>query len=204
MNFIFDMGNVVVQNVDVLPGIQKATGVSIQEITDFSGQDFAAVSSGSLEPQAFWEAFNKQFGCSVNRDLLDVCFNPVTDTGMINFISWLRHRNHRVVCGTNTIHSHHVRLKEMGLHSIFDEVYASHIMGIVKPDPEFYSYILREEGWEPDNCIFVDDLKENIESAASLGIHAIQYTYLENLKAQLTEFRIFQHETDWDLVHNGA
>ena len=48
-------------------------------------------------------------------------------------------------------------------------------VGLAKPDPAIYRYILRLCGIEPHEAIFVDDFIENIQIANDLGIHGIQF-----------------------------
>jgi glucose-1-phosphatase len=52
----------------------------------------------------------------------------------------------------------------------FDKVYFSFEMGMRKPDPEIFSYILKKHDLSPKRTLFVDDKKENTDIAASLGM----------------------------------
>ena len=61
-------------------------------------------------------------------------------------------------------------------------------MGISKPDPDFYRYILRKEGIKSENTIFVDDTEENILSAQKIGINSILFTDFNSLKQQIKTF----------------
>jgi len=96
--------------------------------------------------------------------------------------------NSRVICGTNTIDSHYYYLLNQGVYDIFDEVYASNLMGISKPDPDFYWHILNKEGIKPENTIFVDDTEENILSAQKIGINSILFTDSDSLRQQIKTF----------------
>jgi glucose-1-phosphatase len=52
----------------------------------------------------------------------------------------------------------------------FDKVYFSFEMGMRKPDPEIFSFILNKHDLSPKRTLFVDDKKENTDIAASLGM----------------------------------
>jgi len=78
---------------------------------------------------------------------------------------------------------------EGGDYRVFHRVYASHLMGVAKPDPEFFRRILREESWRPEEVTFVDDMAKNVEAAAGLGIHAILYRDYPELAARLLDNR---------------
>jgi putative hydrolase of the HAD superfamily len=96
-------------------------------------------------------------------------------------------RNARVVCGTNTIDSHHEINLERGLYSPFHAIYASHLIGYVKPEPGFWQYILEAEGVSAARSFFTDDSEKNVEVARSLGIQAFLYTDAANLRRILFE-----------------
>lgn len=48
------------------------------------------------------------------------------------------------------------------------------LMPTVKPDPSAYKIALEKSGLEsPEGCVFIDDMVENVESAADLGFYSI-------------------------------
>jgi putative hydrolase of the HAD superfamily len=72
-----------------------------------------------------------------------------------------------------------------GCYDIFDAVFASNKMGASKPHPDFYRYILNNEGIEPGDAIFVDDIAENVSAAKKLRITSILFTDSQSLAQQL-------------------
>lgn len=195
--FIFDMGGVVANNVAIINLIASHFGISEDDFFLGSGSDpkvtytspyhlgdVAAIMRGEISSGCFWSNFSKRTGIAV--PLHDVpenlpgyssgsdpwydFFNPVLDEGALGIIGSLKSLGHRVVCGTNTLDAHYRRHSERGDYSVFDAVYASHIMGIIKPDPAFWTNILEKEKVLPGEAFFVDDLEENIKAAAELGL----------------------------------
>jgi HAD superfamily hydrolase (TIGR01549 family) len=57
----------------------------------------------------------------------------------------------------------------------FDSVIFSNEVGLFKPQPAIYELAANELGKDPENMIFIDDLKENVEGAAKLGWQAIHH-----------------------------
>ena len=51
----------------------------------------------------------------------------------------------------------------------FDAFYLSHEMGMRKPDPQIFEYILNEHDLKAEDCLFIDDTTENTEAAKKLG-----------------------------------
>lgn len=47
---------------------------------------------------------------------------------------------------------------------------------MAKPDPDIYLYLFRTYGLKPEECFFIDDLKDNIEAGRKLGMDGIVFT----------------------------
>lgn len=58
----------------------------------------------------------------------------------------------------------------------------SHELGLRKPDPAIYRAALKLSGTKPEETVFVDDLKPNVESAKRLGFQAIRFRDAEDLR----------------------
>lgn len=56
-----------------------------------------------------------------------------------------------------------------GIGDYFNVLHCSYEMGVCKPDPEIFLAALREDGFTPEETIFVDDSSKNIEAARKLG-----------------------------------
>jgi len=53
----------------------------------------------------------------------------------------------------------------------FDEFYLSHKIHLRKPNNDIYEFVLNENDLIANECLFIDDTKENTEAAEKLGIH---------------------------------
>lgn len=62
------------------------------------------------------------------------------------------------------------------LETLFDAVVVSGEEGIAKPSPEIYRRMSKKIGVGPDDCIMVDDLRENCRGAENAGMQSIYYT----------------------------
>lgn len=70
---------------------------------------------------------------------------------------------------------------------LFDDVVLSYEVGFVKPQPEIYRLAARRIGMGPHECLFVDDSKVNCEAADSVGMKAVQYSSVGDLKKQISD-----------------
>jgi glucose-1-phosphatase len=75
---------------------------------------------------------------------------------------------------TNEIHFGYVRGTVTTL-ALFNEFIVSYQVGVLKPNPRIYQEALRRSGLPAQACVFVDDRPANVEGAARLGIHAVQF-----------------------------
>jgi len=81
-------------------------------------------------------------------------------------------------CLSNTNHTHWVRMIDASGAGEFPAVcrlhrhFASHILGLAKPDPQIYRAFERAVGHAGAEILFFDDLPENIEAARALGWRA--------------------------------
>jgi len=84
-----------------------------------------------------------------------------------------------LLSNTNNIHMTAVRDLEMSeynekvLENTFDHVYLSHEIKLRKPYKEVYEFVLNDMNLKADEVIFIDDNKENLKGAESLGIKTI-------------------------------
>lgn len=191
--YIFDMGGVLCCDFNDIPVISNYLGITEENFFIYTGENFKKLLEGKINSHEFWIRFSKRYGKKVKEELFGKFFNPGIIEGTKEIIEQLRN-NSRVVCGTNTIDAHYHYLLNQGSYKIFDEVYASNLMGISKPNPDFYRHILNKEGVKPENTVFVDDIEENIIAAQKIGISSILFTDPNSLKTKLKNLMII-HKT---------
>ena len=102
-------------------------------------------------------------------------------------IPLLKARGQRVYLLTNAPHAFHREKHRLPYLHMFDGVLASCDVGLLKPDPEIYRLFLRRFDLQAGECLFIDDVRANIEGAARVGIagHCYETRDLEALKRKL-------------------
>ena len=68
---------------------------------------------------------------------------------------------------------------------LFDGVVISGEVGLHKPQPEIFRMGAESIGLPPDECVFVDDLRENCEGAEAVGMTAILHRGAEKTLPEL-------------------
>ncbi len=187
--FIFDMGGVVTTNASEARGRPAAAlGVSQEEMDRATDDLFDLLTIGKISVKEFWKTVGERLGKQIDTDYFHLFFHPVLNEGTKKIILGLRKKGFRVVCGTNTIESHYLNHITRGDYAFFDQTYASQMMGVKKPDPQFWKMILDAEKCAPSDAFFTDDLKANVQAAAALGIHAFQFTSAKDLRHAIKDF----------------
>jgi len=99
----------------------------------------------------------------------------------------LKAQGRRVYLLTNAPHAFHREKYRLPYLRLFDGVFASCDVGLLKPDPEIYRLFLRTFGLRAEECFFIDDVRANIEGAAGVGIagHCYEDRDLVGLKRAL-------------------
>lgn len=87
---------------------------------------------------------------------------------------------------SNTNHLHYEFIKERyDFPGHAHGAVLSYKLGLRKPDAAIYRSALKRARVRPEQAFFVDDLKENVEAAARVGIHAWRYTGAAGLRREL-------------------
>ena len=95
--------------------------------------------------------------------------------------------HYTLACLTNTNALHWPRVcDEMELKPLFAAHFASHLIGLLKPDREVFQHVVHELGYAPERILFLDDNRLNVESARSIGLSAYCVDGLTGATEQLT------------------
>lgn len=60
----------------------------------------------------------------------------------------------------------------------------------IKPQPEIYALLMERYQLVPEECVFMDDLEENIKGAANAGINTILFKSETQAKEELREMGV--------------
>jgi putative hydrolase of the HAD superfamily len=82
---------------------------------------------------------------------------------------------YRTAILSNADHSLRDRLRELGIHDLFDTVVSSAEEGVAKPDAEIYRRAAGRLGLPLASCVFVDDYDANVRAAEALGMKGVVY-----------------------------
>lgn len=196
--FIFDMGGVVVMSFHCVHAMAASLSLTTEQFFTISASVperdpidnpynvglIRLLQEGRITETDFWNNFQEAAKTAFpyinlkipeaylrgEASLWGAYFYPQRNWAVWSILEQLKKQGYRVVCGTNTLEAHYRYHKKQGDYDIFDQVYASHEMGLIKPEGPFWQYILESEGFPAAHAFFVDDLEENVQAAERLGL----------------------------------
>ncbi len=103
-----------------------------------------------------------------------------------DFVRKLKENGYRVYLLSNYSRMHFHREKEpYRFMQYVDGGVISYEVKQIKPEPEIYRILLEKYAINPEEAVFLDDLKENLEAAKAFGLHTIQVKNHEQALADL-------------------
>jgi FMN phosphatase YigB (HAD superfamily) len=80
----------------------------------------------------------------------------------------------------------HVRRSFQWLDRVNCTIFSAEVR-LIKPDPAIYQHCLHCLSVAPSDCLFIDDREINIAAARVMGVHAIQFQSLIQLRSDLEQ-----------------
>ncbi len=157
--------------------------------------DRLAYDRGDLSPEAYWSGVAKDTGAQlIPEQIAQLRQWDLEMWGHDNptMVEWLRQMySSGIKTGllSNMPHEmvRYVRQKFAWLDQ-FDHLTFSAEVSLIKPDAAIYEHSLRGVGVAASEALFVDDKEPNVQGARAVGIRAIRFHSIEQLRSDLQEF----------------
>jgi FMN phosphatase YigB (HAD superfamily) len=81
-------------------------------------------------------------------------------------------------------------IRPIGIFDLFDTITLSFEVKAMKPDPKIFFDALKKLRFEPQECVYIDDMIEYAAIARELGFHGFLYTTHKNLLNDLQSLDI--------------
>lgn len=179
--FLFDIGHVLVDfdTEDFLREISRETGRPVEPLSEQDLEKIDAIEKGLISDTEFVEYLNGSRGLAWTvADLTAVWSRMfrINETGRGLFLEAIQAGVQ--VYTLSNIAGHHINAIESNWNGFFDGaagMFLSYQIGTRKPDPLIYRHVLEALDTNAEQCFFIDDRSENIDSAREAGIHAHQF-----------------------------
>ena len=186
MNLIFDFGNVLVdfKPVKYLSGL-FTDAQTIEKLNDivFKSCEWLLMDQGLLTHEQAIEIFcNREPDYASQITQAIRCSNDIVTRidETIELLPKLKEVGHKIYYLSNM-------QKEIGEFMLENHEYISLFDGgvfscdakLIKPSPEIYHFLLEKYDLFPGDCIFFDDVEENVAAAEKEGIKGVLFTTAE-------------------------
>lgn len=141
---------------------------------------------GELSPDEFWVRIGAQVGLSEEESIAmasDYWAGDELNQAAVALAKRARERNLRVGLLSNAYTDLRPILASYGLEELFHDLVVSAKVGIIKPNTAIYRLACSRLGVLPEDTLFVDDSRANVESARQVGLRALQYVGQHTLHA---------------------
>ena len=148
--------------------------------------DLRELEMGRIEEEEFERRFAARLGLPDASDLIDSMFRGMRpDEEMVDAVRAARAGGVATALLSNSWSTGHYD-RDL-LTELFDVLVISGEVGLHKPQPEIFRLTADRLGVSAESCVFVDDLRENIEGAAAVGITGILHRDTETTVAHLEQ-----------------
>lgn len=193
-NVIFDLGGVVfdwnpdhiVSRVQPAPELRAALKAAL-----FGHADWRLFDRGTLSESELVERLQLRIGATRPEveAILDAVRNSLVEKpDTLKLIRSLQGRGTPLYCLSNMPASVYAHLRQR--HHFWDAFSGIVISGevkMMKPEPEVFRHLLATFNLRAAECVFVDDLPANIESARQVGLHAIWFKDAAQCRLELEQ-----------------
>jgi len=141
--------------------------------------------TGELDEAAFEPRFAELLGLSTHEGLIDRLFADLSpDARMVGAVRAAREAGLKTGLISN---SWGLGIYDRAPVDLFDAAVVSGDVGLHKPQPEIYLLACERLAVEPAECVFVDDLRENIAGAEAVGMTGVLHRDAAETVARLED-----------------
>lgn len=191
---IFDYGDVLClrPTADDVEGSARILGISTDLFQELWGRNRDLYDRGDLPAETYWRKLADDAGATLDQGQLqelskrDVVMWSRLNRGMVEWLLALSSVGVKTAVLSN-MHMDmvlHVRRSFRWLDHVSCATFSAEVR-LIKPDPAIYEHCLRGLGVSPTDSLFIDDREVNVAAARAMGIHAVQFQSMGQLRSEL-------------------
>lgn len=143
--------------------------------------------SGKIDTTGFLAELNQQLGTELSiREFSQIWVSTFHENlEMAALLTKLKTQKPLyLLSNTNEVHYEHLQ-DRYNVARHFEELVLSYKVGSAKPEHSIYHEVTKRSGLEGKDCLFIDDLEQNIKAAEELGWNTIHFKGVADLKERL-------------------
>jgi epoxide hydrolase-like predicted phosphatase len=195
---VFDFGGVIELwgSGGVLRPIAESIGVPVSDFTNeyFKHNHLSNVGNITWEEmllrvvERFTDSF--ELKTKVLGIIKDFQAQNEINSEILAFFPILRACGYKVAIFSNATSQLRIKLKQLGIDVLVDEVVVSGEIGFQKPHKEAFQVLFERLGVNPEEVVFIDDARKSLEKADEIGYTPILFRGNEQLKVDLRNLGI--------------
>jgi glucose-1-phosphatase len=176
--------------------------IFLRKLAERAGKPFAEVKAavhgdlelirrfdgGAVTPAGFHERVGALVGANVPYDWFYGIYNDIFSLNppAVDVLARVKAAGYKTLLLSNT-DPERFRFVRRRFPEIlfFDDYILSYELKLLKPDPAIYLAAARRAGSPPEECVFIDDMEENVAGAVDAGLAGIRYLPETDLEAEL-------------------
>ncbi|VAW37226.1 hypothetical protein MNBD_CHLOROFLEXI01-4810 [hydrothermal vent metagenome] len=194
---IFDVGGVLLRTKDRAPRQQWEARLELAaggaEALVFNSEMGQKAQRGETSEAALWQWIGEHLGISREETAAfrtGFWAGDVMDEQIISLIRQLKATYQTAIISNYTDNLRAELSHQFCIADAFDEIIISAEEQIMKPDPEIFHRALERLRRKPEEAVFIDDFKHNVQAAKDVGMAAIHFQAGMNLADALEQFGI--------------
>jgi putative hydrolase of the HAD superfamily len=197
-NIIFDMGNVLIEfkPLDYLTHIIEDRAVAEKVYQEMiCKNEWRELDRGAISEAEALDAIAARIPAYAQyvRQAMTGWFKKLKPVeGMEELASDLKQKGYRIYLLSNASPRIYEYMDRIPAIRIFDGYLISCDIRVNKPDQEIYRALLRKYDLVAGECLFIDDLEENIEGAKTAGLQGYVFKGAADLRRYFFERKILE------------
>lgn len=189
---LLDVDGVVITGDYFSDVLERDLGLTLVDTKDFFGGPFLECLVGKADLKQEIAHYLPQWGWNKSVDeFLNYWFTSHSkiNNELIAAVQQLREDGIHCYLATNQEQYRSAYIwEDLGLKDKFDGKFASHSVGYVKKQPEFFEHVVETLKIHPSAILFFDDSSIEVASAKGVGLAAEQYVSFDQLQKDLIAY----------------
>ena len=192
---IFDLGDVLVHNnpARACRKLSHNCALSHDEVAWFASKSVhQQLDTGHISNRSLYKIAVKNLKLKISQKKFEQVFTDIfTNNVPVQTLARKLAKNYKLLLlsNTNSIHFNHIK-KNFPVIKLFKSLILSYKVRSMKPSLPIYKIAIKKSGFDANNCVFVDDRKENIIAARKTGLKAVHYIGISKLRTDLRKLGV--------------
>ncbi len=189
---IIDFGGVLGTDADTIFIVTLSKhGISQKAAMEIWDKHWPKMGVGDEHVESIWKTVKKRTTSDIKKVIADYNGMVHVNNLMIELCKKIKKKGYKMgVLANETFDWMNIKREKGKLNEVFDAVFSSADLKSLKPLKNSYMKILKSLKARPEEALFIDDRKRNVEAANALGMKGLVFRDIVQLKKDLSKVNI--------------